>query len=81
MKVQDLDYLGILARIIDHLRLEEHINQCLGNHLQQIVSPDQGVKAMILNGLYRDELFWTNLDCSRDSGQSVTIMRIQATVP
>lgn len=51
MKVEDLDHLGIIAGIIDHLQLEERVNQCLGTHPQQIVSPGQGVKAMILNGL------------------------------
>ena len=51
MRVQDLDHLGIIAGIVDQIKLEEHVNDCLGTHPQQIVSPGQGLKAMILNGL------------------------------
>ena len=51
MDVQDLDHLGIIVRIIDQMGLEERVNDCLGTHPQQIVSPGQGLKAMILNGL------------------------------
>ena len=51
MEVQNLDHLGITAGIVDQMGLEARINECLGVHPQQIVSPGQGVKAMILNGL------------------------------
>ncbi|MEO1396920.1 MAG: IS1634 family transposase [Cyanobacteria bacterium J06634_5] len=51
MEVQDLDHLGIIAGIVDQMGLESRTNECLGTHPQQIVSPGQGVKAMILNGL------------------------------
>lgn len=51
MEVQDLDHLGIIAGIIDQMGLESRTNECLGTHSQQIVSPGQGLKAMILNGL------------------------------
>jgi len=51
MRVQDLDHLGIIAGIVDQMGLEDRVNQCLGTHPQQIVSPGQGIKAMILNGL------------------------------
>jgi transposase len=51
MLIQDLDHLGIIAGIIDQLGLEQRVNECLGTHPQQKVSPGQGVKAMILNGL------------------------------
>lgn len=51
MLIQDLDHLGIIAGIIDQLGLEQRVNDCLGIHPQQKVSPGQGVKAMILNGL------------------------------
>ena len=51
MRVQDLDHLGIIAGIVDQIKLEERVNDCLGTHPQQIVSPGQGIKAMILNGL------------------------------
>ena len=66
MKVQDLEHLGLIAGIIAQIRLQERINACLGTHPQQIVSPGQGIKAMILNALgfvsaplYLDEdFFW-----------------------
>ncbi len=51
MEVQDLDPLGIIAEIVDQMGLESRTNVCLGTHPQQIVSPGQGIKAMILNGL------------------------------
>ncbi len=52
MQVEDLEHLGIIAGIIDQMGLEARTNACLGQHPQQIVSPGQGVKAMIiLNGL------------------------------
>jgi transposase len=51
MDVQDLDHLGIIAGIIDQMGLEARVNECLGTHPQQKVSPGQGLKAMILNGL------------------------------
>jgi len=51
LRVQDIDHLGIVAGIIDSINLVEQINQQLGTHPQEIVSPGQAVKAMILNGL------------------------------
>jgi transposase len=51
MEVQNLDHLGIIAGIVDQMGLELLANECLGTHPQQIVSPGQGIKAMILNGL------------------------------
>ena len=51
MNVYDLDHLGIIAEIVDQLDLEARVNSCLGEHPQQIVSPGQDIKAMILNGL------------------------------
>ena len=51
MRVQDLDHLGIIAGIIDQMGLEDRVNQCLGTHPQQIVSPGQGIKTMILKSL------------------------------
>lgn len=51
MRVEDIDHLGIIAGIVDQIGLEELVNQCLGTHVQQNVSPGQGIKAMILNGL------------------------------
>jgi transposase len=51
IKVQDIDQCGIVAGIIDQMCLVEQINQIPGTHCQEIVSPGQAVKAMILNGL------------------------------
>lgn len=51
IKVQDIDHCGIVAGIIDQMCLVEQINQILGTHHQEIVSPGQAVKAMIINGL------------------------------
>jgi transposase len=51
MEVENLDHLGIIAGIVDQMGLELLANECLGTHPQQIVSPGQGIKAMILNGL------------------------------
>lgn len=51
VKVQDIDHLGIVAGIIDEIGLVEEINQLLGTHPQEIISPGQVVKAMIINGL------------------------------
>ena len=51
MRVEDIDHLGIIAGIVDEIGLEGRVNTCLGTHPQQIVSPGQGIKAMILNGL------------------------------
>lgn len=51
MKVEDLDHLGIVAGIVDQMGLVEKVNECLGEHPQQKLSPGQGVKAMLINGL------------------------------
>ena len=51
MRIEQLDHLGIVAGIVDELGLVERVNSCLGVHEQQIVSPGQAIKAMILNGL------------------------------
>jgi len=49
--VQTLNHLGIIAGIIDEMGLVEEINQLLGTHPKEIVSPGHVVKAMILNGM------------------------------
>ncbi|MGB3312247.1 MAG: DUF4277 domain-containing protein [Nodosilinea sp.] len=36
---------------MDQMGLETRVNECLGTHPQQKVSPGQGLKAMVLNGL------------------------------
>ena len=51
IKVLDLDHLGIVAGIIDELELVEEVNKIVGITTQEIVSPGQVMKAMILNGL------------------------------
>lgn len=51
IRVQNIDHCGIVAGIIDAMCLVEKINQLLGTHPQEIVSPGQAVKAMIINGL------------------------------
>ena len=51
IKVQYIEQLGIVAGIIDEMSLVDLFNQLLGTHPQEIISPGQVVKAMILNGL------------------------------
>lgn len=51
IQVQDLNHYGIIAGIVDQIGLVEQINQIIGVHHQQIVTPGQAVKAMIINGL------------------------------
>ena len=51
IKVQDIIHLGIVAGIIDEMSLVDLFNQLLGTHPQEIISPGQVVKAMILNAL------------------------------
>ena len=51
IRVQDLDHSGIIAGICDEMGLVEQIDKRLGTHPQEIISPGQVVKAMILNGL------------------------------
>jgi hypothetical protein len=45
IKIQDLDRLGIVAGIIESMCRVEQINQILGTHQQEIVTPGQAVKA------------------------------------
>ena len=51
IKVLDLDHLGIVAGIIDEMELVEEVNKIVGITTQEILSPGQVMKAMILNGL------------------------------
>lgn len=51
IKVQDIDHCGIVAGIIDRIGLVEIVNEKLGTHPLQTISPGITVKAMILNGL------------------------------
>jgi hypothetical protein len=45
IRVQDIDHCGIVAGIIEQMCLVEQINQILGTHHQEIVSPGQAVKS------------------------------------
>jgi transposase len=47
--VQDIDYLGIIAGIIDEIRIVEIIDEELGTDVREKVSAGQVVKAMIIN--------------------------------
>lgn len=49
--MQNLDYLGIVAGLVDELEIVEQINQHLGEDPREQVSPGVVVKAMILNRL------------------------------
>ncbi len=51
IKVLNLDHLGIVAGIIDEMELVEEVNKIVGITTQEILSPGQVMKAMILNGL------------------------------
>jgi transposase len=51
IRVQDLDHCGLIAGICDEMRLVELVDKVVGTHPQEIISPGQVVKAMILNGL------------------------------
>ena len=51
LEVRDIDHLGIVAGIVDEIRLVEEIDRLLGTHPQEQISSGQVLKAMILNGL------------------------------
>ena len=51
MQVKNLDHLGIVAGIIDDLRIVEQINAKIGRSSREKVRAGVMVKAMILNGL------------------------------
>ncbi len=51
IQVQNLDHLGLVAGIIDEIGIVEQINQLVGQHCCEKVSPGHVVKAMIINGL------------------------------
>jgi hypothetical protein len=51
LQVLDIDHLGIVAGIIDEIRIVESVNELLGEHPQEQVSLGQVLKAMILNAL------------------------------
>ena len=51
IQVKDLNHYGIIAGIIDEIGLVEKINELVGTHARQKVTPGLAVKAMIINGL------------------------------
>jgi transposase len=51
IQVKDLDHYGIIAGIIDEIGLVEKINELVGTHERQKITPGLAVKAMIINGL------------------------------
>lgn len=51
LKFTHIDHLGLVAGIIDDIGLVEQINQLVGQHDSERVSPGHVVLAMILNGL------------------------------
>jgi transposase len=51
IQVQNLDHLGLVAGIIDEIGLVEQVNQLVGKHCCEKVSPGHVVKAMLINGL------------------------------
>jgi transposase len=51
IRVQDIDHCGLIAGICDEIGLVEKLDQLLGTHPMEIITPGQAVKAMILNGL------------------------------
>jgi transposase len=51
IEFKKIDHLGIVAGIVDSIRIVEIINNLLGSDPEEKVSAGQVVKAMILNGL------------------------------
>jgi len=51
IQVKDLNHYGIIAGIIDEIGLVKKINELVGTHHRQKVTPGIAVKAMIINGL------------------------------
>ena len=49
--VENLDHLGIVAGLIDEIRIVELINQKLGVDNREKIATGQVIKALILNGL------------------------------
>ena len=51
LEIKTINHLGIIAGIIDEIGIVEIINEQLGTHPEEIVSPGIMIKATILNGL------------------------------
>ena len=51
LEIKTINHLGIIAGIIDEIGIVKIINEQLGTHREEIVSPGIMIKANILNGL------------------------------
>ncbi|MGK7933707.1 MAG: DUF4277 domain-containing protein, partial [Microcystaceae cyanobacterium] len=51
IKIQNIDHLGIVAGIIDEIKIVKIINEKLGVDSREEVTSGQVVKALILNAL------------------------------
>ena len=51
LKIKRLDHHGIVAGVIDDLKIVEIVNQWVGVDEQEPVSSGMIIKSMILNGL------------------------------
>jgi transposase len=51
MTVENLDHLGLVATLVDEIRIVQKINELVGGQAGEIVSPGLVVKAMIINEL------------------------------
>ena len=51
MQILNIDHLGIVAGIIDEMKLVEEVDKIVGMKTKEILTPGQVMKAMILNGL------------------------------
>lgn len=51
IEIQNIDHLGIVAKIVDAIGLVEIINDLIGEEKGEKVNPGHVVKVMILNGL------------------------------
>ena len=51
IEVSNIDHLGLIAGLIDEIRIENKINELLGEQIAEKVTAGQVIKGMILNGL------------------------------
>jgi len=49
MTVKNLDYLGLVAGLVDDLGMVQKINESVGEQPGEIISPNLVVKAIIIN--------------------------------
>jgi hypothetical protein len=52
IQFQNLDHLGLVAGIIDEIGLVEQVNQLVGQHCCEKVSPGHVVKAAMYRKIY-----------------------------